>query len=633
MVENFSLTQMLATSRISLVLMVLVATVCFVSWPTAVESAKLRSIPGAEHPVSVVEADIYVGKFKISMRLKCFAEDLELLQGVEPYEDGKYDSDELREATKDHAKYLLEKVVILDSAGDPMEGKVTEIIDFEIPEEGILSGQLMNYSIGYVMEYKCESPPEFITVNQQMVADGALLPSELKVLLKQAGSDIPYAKMLKPNSPETFSFDWENPMLDSKASEADWKVWADEQRKKNLGIESYSSVYAFIYITDREVRNEVLIPLATLSTMMEFERADESFLDIPEQDEARKKIEAFFALGNPVQIEDESVQPIFDSVDFYGLDLRDFAMKAERRKVSMASGRVGVIMRYPAKSTPENVKVTWDTFNSVIRSVDAVVFAHDEVKKTEFSKFLQNNTYNWDSPGRPPLPEITEVSSAIDVESLKPAWPNFPWVSAILLATATLMMLVLPKIGQSRLLANGLGGFLILLGVVTVPYFQTDLYLPTASKFQIEDEEAKQIFSSLHQNLFRAFDFHDESDVYDSLDRSVDGELLRKLYLDINESLRVEEQGGAIARIEKVELLSDEITEPKTPFEVTEPGFAVRAKWNLVGEIEHWGHIHERTNQYDALFAVQLKDNAWKITEMQVLDQPQGIVKTRVREF
>ena len=32
---------------------------------------------GLNHPVSVVEADIYVNRFKTTMRLKCFAEDLE----------------------------------------------------------------------------------------------------------------------------------------------------------------------------------------------------------------------------------------------------------------------------------------------------------------------------------------------------------------------------------------------------------------------------------------------------------------------------------------------------------------------------------------------------------------------------
>ena len=57
----------------------------------------------AAHPVSIIEADVLVTKKKTTMRLRCFAEDLELIQGVEPYEDGKYDTDELLDSIDDHA--------------------------------------------------------------------------------------------------------------------------------------------------------------------------------------------------------------------------------------------------------------------------------------------------------------------------------------------------------------------------------------------------------------------------------------------------------------------------------------------------------------------------------------------------
>ena len=58
-----------------------------------------------------------------------------------------------------------------------------------------------------------------------------------------------------------------------------------------------------------------------------------------------------------------------------------------------------------------------------------------------------------------------------------------------------------------------------------------------------------------------------------------------------------------------------------------------RCKWNLVGNVEHWGHIHERTNTYDANFDVQAIDNEWKITEMRMNDAPQGFTRQKVRKF
>ncbi len=587
-----------------------------------------------DHPVSVVEADIYVNRFRTTMKLKCFAEDLELLQGVAPLEDGFYDPDELVDATQDHAKYLAEKITIRNAEGELLPARVTEVIEFEIPEEGIRSGTLMNYQMGFVLEFEYDQPPEFITIEQEMVAEGALLPSEFKILLKQAGSDTPYMHMMKPKQPETFRFDWDKPILSTEASEKEWEEWFAEQREKTLGITSYSSVYSFIYITDYEVRHEVLIPLATLSTLMEFERADESFLEIDEQELAAEKIEAFFSVGNPVVIDGVEVQPVFDRIDFYGLDLKDFAVQAEKRRVSMASGRVGVIMSYSTKSPPTSVEVTWDKFNDVIKSVDSVIFAYDKVEKTEFSMFLEDNTYQWQEPERKPLPPITGIAATIDRKSLEPPTWNVPVLSLILLALAILVPMIQPLFRLNRKLVIASIAGLVLAGLIALPYHKKTVPNPLAAKpvFQMEDENASQVFAQLHKNMFRAFDYRRESDVYDALAKSVDGELLRELYLQINQSLRVKEQGGAVARIDEVNLLDGD-QEDVADLPLSGPAFGYRCKWNLIGTIEHWGHIHQRENQYDAQFVVQLKDDSWKITEMEVVDEEQGQVKTSLRKF
>lgn len=615
------------------------ATVTFFSifWAndSQAESPSPNNAPSNAHPVSVVEADIYVNRAQITMRLKCFAEDLELLQGVEALENGLYDSDELLDATKDHAEYLAERITIRDANGNLFQPKITEIIDIEIPEEGIKAGMLMNYPMGFEIEFKYDKPPEFITVQQNMVAEGALLPSELKILLKQAGSDTPYMHMMKPGAPETFRFDWDKPILSTDASEKEWEVWFEEQREKNLGITSYSSVYSFIYITTHEVRHEVLIPLATLATLMEIERRDESFLDIDEQAAAAKQIEDFFSIGNPVLIDSVEVQPVFDRVDFYGLDLRDFAVQAEKRKISMANGRVGVIMSYSTKGAPTEVEVTWDKFNNAIKSVDTVVFAYDKIEKTQFSMFLENNTFQWVAPERKPLPAIVDVSSTVDLESLKPSVIHLPVITTAFIACALLLLVISFRFKLNTKKASIAVTALVIVGLALFRFLSVELPNPLAEKpiFEISNEDATQVFAQLHKNMFRAFDYHNESDVYDALSKSVDGELLRQLYLDINQSLKVKEQGGAIARVNEVNLLEGQKSRSAINPNDELPEFDYACKWNLIGTIEHWGHIHERENKYDANFKIQLKDDAWKITEMQVNNEEQGVVKTSLRKF
>lgn len=581
----------------------------------------------AVHPVSIVEANIYVNQGRTTIRLTCFAEDLELLQGIEPGDDGFYDSAEIGEATEDHAEYLAEKIILRDINGEQLPASVTNITDVEIPEGGIKAGTLMEYTMVFELEIKHQQQPEFLTLEQQMVAEGSLLPSELKAVVKQSGAENSFVKMLKPGAPETFRFDWDNPPLSPEASRKEWDTWFDDQEEQVLGIVSYSSVYSFIYLTDREVRHEVLIPLATLATMMDFDRVDPAFLTVEEQAGAAEKIEAFLSIGNPVTIDGVTVRPIFDRVNFYGLDLRDFAQQPGKRKVSMASGRVGVIMKYPAKTPPTSVTVEWTMFSDVIRSVDAVVFAKKEVKAATFSKFLENNVYRWEAADAVPLPEITDVDLEDPRYFAPPATFGLPVLTLGCLVGA-LLLIPLTFSSQKVLVAAGM---LVGLGFLFVDTAKVELASPfePAGTIRINDETASRVFDQLHTNLFRAFDYSQEEDVYDALAVSINGPLLRKLYLQINKSLRIEQEGGAIANIEQVERLSGERLE--TPFVAN--GFRYRSKWNIVGTIEHWGHIHQRTNQYDAHFDVQIVDGDWKLTSMEILDQPQGIVKTRLRKF
>jgi hypothetical protein len=449
--------------------------------------------------------------------------------------------------------------------------------------------------------------------------------------MKQAGSNKPYFKMMKPNEPETFRFDWQNPVLNEEDSQEEWESWFEEQREKNLGIESYSSVYSFIYITNYQVRHEILIPLATLATFFEVERAEPAFLEIAEQDAVAQRIKALFSIGNPVVIDNVEVKPVFDRIDFYGVSLRDFAMRAERQRVSMANGRVGIIMSYSTKGMPATVEVTWDKFNDSLKSVDAVVIAFDEVQKTEFTMFLEDNTFRWNNKDRQAPAPITNVQ--IDPHILADQTIDVPVVSAGLAALVVGFALLALRSKTRWLLWFGLAAAAVVPALMTQRYIIVTVDNPFAKTITVSNQQASDIFSQLHKNLFRAFDYHNESDIYDALAKSVDGKLLRRLYLQINESLKVQEQGGAISHIDEVKIISGQKLDRSPERQTEQIGFGFRSKWDLIGTVEHWGHVHQRTNKYDAEFQIHLVDGNWKITDLQVLDDVQGPVKTSMRRF
>jgi hypothetical protein len=133
--------------------------------------------------------------------------------------------------------------------------------------------------------------------------------------------------------------------------------------------------------------------------------------------------------------------------------------------------------------------------------------------------------------------------------------------------------------------------------------------------------------------VYRAFESHGENELYDALSLSIHGDLLRDVYLQIRRGLEMQEQGGAMSRVREVTILAGENGPlPIRPGENhDERGFAYRCRWNVAGAVEHWGHVHERTNQYEADFAVEPVDGVWKITQMQIVEQERVQFATRLR--
>ena len=260
----------------------------------------------------------------------------------------------------------------------------------------------------------------------------------------------------------------------------------------------------------------------------------------------------------------------------------------------------------------------------------------------KFSKFLSENVYRWQAPDRPPLPPITELSGTIDREKYQPKKLTVSWATIGLWGVAASVL----AIGLVFVNTRSPGPYIaVALAGLVGSYFVSDFAVATydhplhqPEPFEISAVEATDIFGRLHTNIFRAFDYADESDVYQALAKSVDGDLLRDLYLQINQSLRVQEQGGAVAVIEKVNLIDgNPAPVPETDQQPT-IGFGYDATWTLDGTIEHWGHIHERTNQYRARFVVEFLETdgetaGWKITDIQDTQFEPGVIRRRLRKF
>jgi hypothetical protein len=136
------------------------------------------------------------------------------------------------------------------------------------------------------------------------------------------------------------------------------------------------------------------------------------------------------------------------------------------------------------------------------------------------------------------------------------------------------------------------------------------------SRAKVDDRQAAEIVSALLHNVYRAFDFREEGAIYDTLDRSVTGDLLRQTYLATRRGLELAGQGGARAKVKELEMIEVR-PEPLRG----DPGFRAHCIWNVSGSVGHWGHVHQRTNRYEALVTVQPGNGAWKITGLELFQE------------
>ena len=74
----------------------------------------------------------------------------------------------------------------------------------------------------------------------------------------------------------------------------------------------------------------------------------------------------------------------------------------------------------------------------------------------------------------------------------------------------------------------------------------------------VGEQRAVEIFRTLQANLYKAFDYETEDQVYDVLEQSVDGALLDDIYTEVYRSLLVVEKSAAVCKVREVDVLACE---------------------------------------------------------------------------
>jgi hypothetical protein len=367
---------------------------------------------------------------------------------------------------------------------------------------------------------------------------------------------------------------------------------------------------------------ELSMNLVFLDWMIATPRESEERVDPSELPALSAALRSYFAAQMPVSIDGVRVDPEISPITLNDPDevlLPLFPVSGWRglRKVSFG-------LRYACTAPPDEVAVVWPAYPpdllSVLPSKPPLEIAAEWTADGLRSQLVFTRDepgYTWRRPTGGIEARLERVPQPPLARPLVPAWGTL----AIAVFVVAFGAAAIARRPPRSALAAGLVAAVVVL--VLRPAGPAFLALGTRAPESMSEDDVRATFEALHANLYRAFDYESESAVYDALARSVSGELLEETYLSVRRALVMEEEGGAMSRVVAVRPLE---TRLESQGEIDAEGgraraFTVSARWQVDGRVTHWGHAHDRTNEYEGRFTVAAERAGWRIHDAEITRQ------------
>ncbi|MBW1688967.1 MAG: HupE/UreJ family protein, partial [Deltaproteobacteria bacterium] len=365
-----------------------------------------------------------------------------------------------------------------------------------------------------------------------------------------------------------------------------------------------AALQSFVAVAAFEVRHEVLVRLKDVADRIGLGASGE--LAVEEQDDVKRRVRELVAMRTSVEIDAERAEPVAYRVDFLGLDPQGALPRLSPIREPIDAAWLGVTAVYLTAATPREVAVRWQSFDAE-EAIPATVTDPETSRSVELT--ARRPVLRWEN-------ELTEdpapIVTAIEVEPATvwlPVWSLLPLGGVVFFGLAVLR-------DRRRELSLALVRVMLVCALVLGPVAGIAMALPFSVGSLPGPVQARRILTGVLPNVYRAFEFPTESAVYDRLALSVTGETLSEVYLEHRRAVRMEERGGAKARVEAVEVLEVASVEPGDA-----GGFVADAAWTVGGTVTHFGHRHFRQNRYDARVVIVPVEGYWKIRSIEVLNE------------
>jgi hypothetical protein len=363
-----------------------------------------------------------------------------------------------------------------------------------------------------------------------------------------------------------------------------------------------------------EVRHEILTRVKDLSEWMDLGLRGERTIEVDELEPLKQRIGEFLLQKNEVKVDGKALSPILDRTNYVKVGLSGIQILEVPERLETASAIVGVIIAYITDGMPQQVEVDWELFTDQIQRVPAT--STDPAGPLPTYLTPEDNVHTWTNYLKNyEMPTVHRTEVAGSLGELR-----IPVVSLLCLAGfvgAGAWTLSSRRRAKSLRLPLAVGALCLVTAAAAYPFARLTLSRPALMAGSLDDERATALLETLLKNVYRAFDFRDEEDVYDKLALTVSGDLLTDIYLQNRRSMAIQQAGGAQAKIKEVAV--EEARAERVDGEGLT--YALHGTWTALGTVGHWGHVHQRKNRYEAVVTVAAKDGAWKIVDLELRDE------------
>ena len=567
------------------------------------------NLSGAENARNI--AEIYVETDRVRIQLEVFVDDLMIFEELIP--EGFFSkpipgrpslakrqqifAERVLQIVTDQGERLPVNFALVEprirvERPSPFAGKISPFTRQIIPgppaDKRVIYAELI---------YEFEGKPMSLTFMPPLDERG-LPKAPIGFICSHQGVTVVDYRILSQGS--TLHLDWNDP-------------WYSEFEEKTMQRKIGTGMRTFLYIEPFEVRNEILVRVKDMMTWIDFDLRGDETIEADEFNRVREQIGQFFIDRENVRIDGQRLKPILDRTAFVESSFQRSRFIETPEQVPLNSAMVGVIITYLTDGIPQEVETRWNLFSERVQKVTARMT--DPAGPFPYDLTPGDNLLKWTNYLKTyTIPTVEKINVA-DQHRGMPV-PIGSVVCIVLLLPISWGIVrrkkhggsVKPLFGMFGLLAIGA---LLLISVLQVPVGGN----ARASQFSTED--GRLVLDSLLKNVYRAFDFREEADVYDKLAICVSGDLLADLYLEQRRSLVVEQAGGAQAKVKEV-AIEDVVVSKSTKHD---GALDLRTQWTALGQVGHWGHVHSRQNRYDAIVTIKPMAGVWKIIDLELIEE------------